>query len=296
MYKTSSATSALSLLLIATTHGQRPAARPPRPASSPAEGWAITTERSEMTDQPSVTLSLAALSAGESPLDTRPSLIVRCRETELELYISTGSVLDADNDITPVRIRWGTAAPEEAYWGRSSDYTAAFAPEPREFLSKLLVNPDLRFEVHPYDASPRVIKFNARGLSRHIEQVNSACPAEQKKKAISDTATLHLDAGGEQVFDEAAVEERPEVLSGPPLAYPDLLREAGVQGRVTVQAIIDRKGLAEPVSVRVIQSPNPGFDQPAKNYVLRAMFRPGRIHGQAVRVLVNVPIDFKIKR
>jgi hypothetical protein len=30
--------------------------------------------------------------------------------------------------------------------------------------------------------------------------------------------------------------------------------------------------------------------------VLRALFRPARVHGRAVRVLVNLPIDFKIKR
>ena len=40
-----------------------------------------------------------------------------------------------------------------------------------------------------------------------------------------------------------------------------------------VQAIIDTSGRAEPPSVKIIQSPNPGFDQPAKNYVLRALFR-----------------------
>ncbi len=100
----------------------------------------------------------------------------------------------------------------------------------------------------------------------------------------------------DKVFMESVVEERPEVLSGPSLQYPDLLRQAGVQGRVLVQAIIDTAGRAEPPSVKVIQSPNPGFDQPAKNYVLRALFRPARVHGRAVRVLVNLPIDFKIKR
>ena len=100
----------------------------------------------------------------------------------------------------------------------------------------------------------------------------------------------------DQVFMESVVEERPEVLSGPQLQYPDLLRQAGVQGRVLVQAIIDTSGRAEPPSVKIIQSPNPGFDQPAKNYVLRALFRPARVHGRAVRVLVNLPIDFKIKR
>lgn len=100
----------------------------------------------------------------------------------------------------------------------------------------------------------------------------------------------------DQVFMESVVEERPEVLSGPSLQYPDLLRQAGVQGRVIVQAIIDTSGRAEPPSVKVIQSPNPGFDQAAKQYVLRALFRPARVHGRAVRVLVNLPIDFKIKR
>jgi len=100
----------------------------------------------------------------------------------------------------------------------------------------------------------------------------------------------------DQVFVESVVEERPEILSGPALVYPDLLRQAGVQGRVLIQAIIDTTGRAEPSSVKVIQSPNPGFDQSAKNYVLRALFRPARVHGRAVRVLLNLPIDFKIKR
>ena len=67
-------------------------------------------------------------------------------------------------------------------------------------------------------------------------------------------------------------------------------------GGGSLQAIIDTSGRAEPQSVKVIQSPNPGFDQSAKNYVLRALFRPARVHGRAVRVLINLPIDFKIKR
>lgn len=100
----------------------------------------------------------------------------------------------------------------------------------------------------------------------------------------------------DQVFMENVVEERPEVLSGPALQYPDLLRQAGIQGRVIVQAIIDTTGRAEPPSVKIIQSPNPGFDQSARSYVLRALFRPARVHGRAVRVLVNLPIDFKITR
>src|SRR5258706_11210924 len=43
--------------------------------------------------------------------------------------------------------------------------------------------------------------------------------------------------------------------------FRSLLRQAAIQGRVLVQAIIDTAGRAEPPSVKVIQSPNPGFDQ-----------------------------------
>jgi len=48
--------------------------------------------------------------------------------------------------------------------------------------------------------------------------------------------------------------------------------------------------------VKVLQSPNPGFDQSAKSYVLKALFRPARVHGRAVRVLVQIPVDFKLRQ
>jgi TonB family protein len=65
-------------------------------------------------------------------------------------------------------------------------------------------------------------------------------------------------------------------LSGPRLQYPNLLRQAGIQGRVIVRAIIDTTGRAEPGSVQVVESPHPGFDQAARNAVLQARFSHGR--------------------
>ncbi len=276
---------------------------PRRSPSTPTNRWEVDTSRSEMTDELSVTLRLEAIDPGPaSILDIRPALIIRCRERNLDVYVATGSVLREEDEATPVRIRWGTGVAQETLWSRSTDYSAAFAPEPRRFLKQLLATPDLRLEVQPYDALPKVITFNARGLDRHAKQLNAACPEENEKEASSpDTDMINLDPqsgvvpSSHQVFMESVVEERPEVLSGPAIQYPDLLRQAGVTGRVLVQAIIDKTGRAEPASVKVVQSPNPGFDQPAKNYVLGALFRPARVHGRAVRVLVNLPIDFNIK-
>ena len=108
-------------------------------------------------------------------------------------------------------------------------------------------------------------------------------------------------AGGDQDVDGApdgpwspnALDEPPALLAGPPLAYPDLLRRRGTSGTVMMQLVIDTLGRAEPLSL-VLQSSHPGFESAARAYVLGALFRPGRTHGRAVRVLVRLPISFTL--
>jgi len=100
--------------------------------------------------------------------------------------------------------------------------------------------------------------------------------------------------GSDEVSTESMLDERPVFVSGPPLQYPTLLRQAGIQGRVVVRAIIDTTGRAEPASVQVVESPHPGFDQAARNAVLQARFRGGRFRGRSVRVLVEFPVEFRI--
>ena len=96
------------------------------------------------------------------------------------------------------------------------------------------------------------------------------------------------------VRTESMVDERPMFLSGPPLEYPSLLRQAGIHGRVLVRAIIDTTRRAEPASVQVIESPHPGLNQAARNLVLQAHFRHGRFRGRAVRVLITFPVNSRI--
>jgi len=101
--------------------------------------------------------------------------------------------------------------------------------------------------------------------------------------------------GADDVLNESMVDEPPVFLSGPPLVYPNLLRQAGIQGRVMVRAIIDTTGRAERASVQVIESPHPGFNQSAKNFVLEAQFRHGRFRGRPVRVLIEFPVEFRTR-
>jgi len=119
-------------------------------------------------------------------------------------------------------------------------------------------------------------------------------PKDYSGSGVEGGTSNGLVPTGNDVFNEAIVEEKPVVLSAPPPLYPELLRQAGIQGRVMVQAVIDTTGRAEPGSVRIMESPNPGFDQAARQYALKALFRPARVHGRAVRVLIQLPIDFRI--
>jgi len=98
------------------------------------------------------------------------------------------------------------------------------------------------------------------------------------------------------VFSVDVVQEKPERLAGPPPVYPPLLQQAGIEGVVMVQAIIDTMGRVEPNSIKITQTANPGFNESAKTTVLKSLFRPARVYGKAVRVLIQIPIAYTIKR
>src|SRR5437867_7674796 len=272
-----------ALLLPSSAYAQRAT----RPAST--DPWEVT----ELTNRPSLTLELPALNtvraagAGRAAaFEVRPVLVVRCQDRELNVFVAAGSVLDSDDNVmTPVRIQWGSEAPAESRWSRSTDSTSAFAPDPRRLLRQLASHPDLRLEIHPTGKSANRSRCTARGLERHMAQVDAACPPAGNGDGRAT----------DQVYSEATVDERAEIVSAPPLEYPPALRQAGLQGRVTVQAIIDTLGRVEPASLKVIARPNTAFDQSARAYVLHAVFRPARVKGRAVRVLIKVPVDYRIE-
>src|SRR2546428_9617059 len=149
-----------------------------RPATT--DPWEVT----ELTNRPSLTLELPALNtvraaraARAAAFEVRPVLVVRCQDRELDVFVAAGSVLDSDDNVmTPVRMQWGSEAPAESRWSRSTDSTSAFAPDPRALLRQLASNPDLRLEIRPSGKSAQLIRFNARGLERHMSEIDAACP------------------------------------------------------------------------------------------------------------------------
>ena len=113
---------------------------------------------------------------------------------------------------------------------------------------------------------------------------------------IDTTGSIGSPAAPEpgEVYDPSVVEQQPELLSSPPPRYPESCRVDHVQGVVIVQGVVDTLGHIERNTLKVISSPHPALSVSAIESLSGAVFRPGRVQGRAVRVLVQVPVQFTI--
>jgi TonB family protein len=96
------------------------------------------------------------------------------------------------------------------------------------------------------------------------------------------------------VISPTDLDRAPAVLSGATTDFPDLLRLAGIEGRVVLQVRIETDGGVDQGSIAVVQSPHPALAEAAKHAVLRARFRPALAGGHAVDAVVRVAYDFVI--
>lgn len=94
------------------------------------------------------------------------------------------------------------------------------------------------------------------------------------------------------------VENMPELIGGltglqKKVKYPEMATRAGIEGRVTIQFIVNEKGEVE--NPRVIRGIGGGCDEEALRAVSQAKFKPGMQRGRPVRVQYSLPIVFKLQ-
>ena len=94
------------------------------------------------------------------------------------------------------------------------------------------------------------------------------------------------------------VEQMPQLRGGlgalqRKVSYPEMARRAGIEGRVTVQFIVNEQGRVE--NPRVIRGIGGGCDEEALKAVQSARFTPGMQSGRPVRVQYSLPIVFRLQ-
>jgi TonB family protein len=82
------------------------------------------------------------------------------------------------------------------------------------------------------------------------------------------------------------------LLAQPAPKYPAVLHSAGLGGSVMVEFVVDTIGQVEQVSIRVVESTHPGFQDAARAAVLGARFQPARLGPHHVRQLTRQRVRF----
>jgi serine/threonine-protein kinase len=126
----------------------------------------------------------------------------------------------------------------------------------------------------------------ASGRGRPDSTGTSVAPASNPASVAQQTAATAPPS--------SEIDEAPTVVTLPPPEYPPALRAARIEGRVVLEAVIDTTGHPEPASIKVVSSTNAGFEASARDALRQAVFRPGRVRGQAVQVKVQQPVEFDL--
>jgi protein TonB len=126
-------------------------------------------------------------------------------------------------------------------------------------------------------------------------------PADFGANSISAAGSNHggetTAALGNAPFTPDQVEKLAALAPGnAPPRYPEVLRNAGVEGEVTAIFVVDEKGRAEEGSIRFVRSDNQLFQDAVRVALSRMRFVPAEVAGRRVRQLVQMPFVFTLAR
>jgi len=99
----------------------------------------------------------------------------------------------------------------------------------------------------------------------------------------------------EQIF--VVVEQQPELIGGlqqlqASVDYPELARQAGIEGRVVVSFVVNKQGEVE--NPKVVRGIGGRCDEEALEAVKNAKFKPARQRGRPVKVRYSLPVTFRL--
>lgn len=137
---------------------------------------------------------------------------------------------------------------------------------------------------------------------------DAEAPPEQtiasQEEIAATTGSVDVGDGGDQIVvappsdeelpsfgDYVYVEELPEAITTRSPVYPDIARDAGVDGTVLVQALVGKDGKVR--DTRVVKS-IPMLDKAAEEAVKQWVFKPALANNKPVAVWVAIPVKFSL--
>jgi protein TonB len=160
------------------------------------------------------------------------------------------------------------------------------APPPQVAIAQPVAPPTVGVAVPVPDAQAPPEQTIAS--QEEIAQTTPGVDAGKGDLVVAPPSEEELPQFGQYVY----VEELPEAITKVPPAYPDIAREAGVDGVVMVQALVGKDGKVK--DVRVVKS-IAMLDDAAITAVKQWVFKPALSNNKPVAVWVAVPVRFSLQ-
>ena len=211
---------------------------------------------------------------------------------------------DAEQEMVSVDTTQDEQEPEEEPEERFEE------PEVEEVLPEEVLNTVKVTELAIVD-DDQVSKEDEIKTQEELTQTETAFGVKDFDEGTDDV-TVVREIKNEVVVEEkkpepekifTAVEESPKFPGGDAemykwlsrnIRYPEMAAQNNIQGRVTVQFVVEKNGSIG--EVKVVRGKDPDLDKEAVR-VVKSMpaFIPGKMNGQAVRVWYTLPINFKLQ-
>ncbi|MEC9273772.1 MAG: energy transducer TonB [Candidatus Neomarinimicrobiota bacterium] len=132
-------------------------------------------------------------------------------------------------------------------------------------------------------------------------------PVESEDEDIADDLTIEeTDLDSFEAWDAPPAppdgprvkfipyDDPPQPLSSIKPVYPEIAKEAGIEGTVVVQVFVDKKGRVQDTLI-LKGIPNTGLDEAAVTAIKKTRFRPAKQRERAVGVWISIPVNFRLK-
>jgi TonB family protein len=159
-------------------------------------------------------------------------------------------------------------------------------PPPKGFQT-VLAPQDIPREIPPIDLSQRPLDprdFTGRGVEGGVAD-----------GVVGGTGVVSPGGDLNAIYEATLQDDRFEqaIMVVPPAPkYPAVLASVGIEGKVSLEFVIDTLGRVEPASIRVLQSTHQAFDSSARAAVVKAVFKPARLSAHPVRQLTRQSIRY----
>jgi TonB family protein len=132
--------------------------------------------------------------------------------------------------------------------------------------------------------SPRLDIVLAPSSPMQSMVVTAKAPPEVAEKRRA-AAPKRIRVGGEV--------EATKVLTQVPPKYPESARAKGIEGTVLLEAVISMEGV--PLSLHVLESPDPELSDAALAAVRQWRYQPTLLNGQPIEVVTTIAINFHLE-